>query len=581
MAAPADPTPSSADQNPQTPAQNLARSDVLPSWITFPAVEQTTVDDRRGSKVEVVKESYPSSVFVNSEPIREEQVQNAVKFLSHPKVRGSPVIHRRSFLERKGLTKEEIDEAFRRLPDPTPSVQTTEPVVTNQDGKIKSSADVQTQAPTQVVQSNPVLPGGNTLKLETDSRFHWSYAILAVGFLAVSGAGTVVLFKNAIIPRLKSWICKVASEDEEGLLKKNNGKPSIAEEAATAAKVAAAAASDVAEASRQMLMIKSEEKKCFEELMGLLNAQVHELRSMMTAIKMLEGVSISEYILTQISFLEVLPHATRKRKRRSRNGKLVVEQHDDERFLGTSSKQPYANGKTVLGSHSVRSSSRPAPADPSVAPHPKSYMEIMTMIQRGERPSNIKEINDTPPNPNQPLSNPRLAPRPKITDTAAHCNQPWEVSQPQTNSTNILQTQESSKSSNYKFPSNPLSGGDAALWWQRKNVRITELEAGNEKKPGSSNVLGNEQSAKRSWVPPQPPPVVMPEAAAVIRQPKKPSYQKEQTTDNQLLAPSPDVTDELPRITRIPEAGGSTEANGKTSVLSSSDEIQAEENSRY
>ncbi|KAL0385075.1 UNVERIFIED_CONTAM: Peroxisomal membrane protein PEX14 [Sesamum radiatum] len=473
MAAPAGAPQSSADQNPQNPA-----------------VEQTTIDDRRGSNVEVVKESYLSSVFVNSEPIREEQVQNAVKFLSHPKVRGSPVIHRRAFLERKGLTKEEIDEAFRRVPDPTPSVQTTEPVVTKQDGKIKSSADVQTQAPTQGVQSNPVLP-----------RFHWSYAILAVGFLSVSGAGTVVLFKNAIIPRLKSWIREVVSEDEEGLLKKNNGKPSIAEEAAAAAKVAAAAAADVAEASRQMLTTKS------------------------------EG--------------------------RSTNGKIVVEQQDDdERFLGTSSMQPYANGKTVLGSHSVRSSSRPAPADPSVAPQLKSYME---------------EINDTPPNPNQPLSNPRLAPRPK----------PWEVSQPQTNSTNILQTQESSKSSNYKFPSNPLSGGDAALWWQRKNVRITDFDAGNENKPGSSNVLGNEQPAKRSWVPPQPPPVVMPEAAAAIRQPKKPSYQKEQTTDNQLLAPSPDVADELQRITRIPEAGGATEANGKTSVLSSSDEIQAEENSRY
>ncbi|KAK4402407.1 Peroxisomal membrane protein PEX14 [Sesamum angolense] len=524
MAAQADAPASSADQNPQNPV-----------------VEQTTVDNRWGSKVEDVKESYPSSVFVNSQPIREEQVQNAVKFLSHPKVRGSPVIHRRSFLERKGLTKEEIDEAFQRVPDPTPSVQTTEPVVTNQ-------ADVQTQVPTQVVQSNPVLPAGSASKLVTDSRFHWSYAILAVGFLAVSGAGTLVLFKNAIIPRLKSWIRKVASEDEEeeGLLKKNNGKPNIAEEAAAAAKVAAAAAADVAEASRQMLTTKSEEKKCFEELMRLLNAQVHELKSMRTAIQMLEGG-------------------------RSTNGKIVAEQQDDNRFLGTSSMQPYVNGKTVLGSHSVRSSSRPAPADPSVAPHPKSYMEIMAMIQRGERPSNIKEINDTPPNPNQPLSNPRLAPRPK----------PWEVSQPQTNSTNILQTQESSESSNYKFPSNPLSGGDAALWWQRKNVRITEFEAGNENKPGSSNVLGNEQPARRSWVPPQPPPVVMPEAAAAIRQPNKPSYQKEQTTDNQLLAPSPDVTDELQRITRIPEAGGTMEANGKTSVLSTSDEIQAEENSRY
>ena len=51
-----------------------------------------------------------------SEPMREDQVQNAVKFLSHPKVRGSPVIYRRSFLEKKGLTKEEIDEAFRRVP---------------------------------------------------------------------------------------------------------------------------------------------------------------------------------------------------------------------------------------------------------------------------------------------------------------------------------------------------------------------------------------------------------------------------------------------------------------------------------
>lgn len=61
------------------------------------------------------EDSLPS-VFKNSEPLREDQIQNAIKFLSHPRVRGSPVIHRRSFLEKKGLTKEEIDEAFRRVP---------------------------------------------------------------------------------------------------------------------------------------------------------------------------------------------------------------------------------------------------------------------------------------------------------------------------------------------------------------------------------------------------------------------------------------------------------------------------------
>lgn len=50
------------------------------------------------------------------QPMREDYIQNAVKFLSHPKVKGSPVFHRRSFLEKKGLTKEEIDEAFRQVP---------------------------------------------------------------------------------------------------------------------------------------------------------------------------------------------------------------------------------------------------------------------------------------------------------------------------------------------------------------------------------------------------------------------------------------------------------------------------------
>ncbi|KAK1326905.1 Peroxisomal membrane protein PEX14 [Acorus calamus] len=55
-------------------------------------------------------------VFVNPEPLRAEQVQNAVEFLSHPKVRGSPIILRCSFLEKKGLKIDEIDEAFRCVP---------------------------------------------------------------------------------------------------------------------------------------------------------------------------------------------------------------------------------------------------------------------------------------------------------------------------------------------------------------------------------------------------------------------------------------------------------------------------------
>lgn len=40
-----------------------------------------------------------------------------------------------------------------------------------------------------------VAPVGVISKIGTQYQFHWSHAILAVGFLAASGAGTAVLFK--------------------------------------------------------------------------------------------------------------------------------------------------------------------------------------------------------------------------------------------------------------------------------------------------------------------------------------------------------------------------------------------------
>lgn len=61
-------------------------------------------------------ESFDNLVIQAPQTMREDYIQNAVTFLSHPKVKGSPVFHRRFFLEKKGLTNEEIDEAFRRVP---------------------------------------------------------------------------------------------------------------------------------------------------------------------------------------------------------------------------------------------------------------------------------------------------------------------------------------------------------------------------------------------------------------------------------------------------------------------------------
>ncbi|XP_057442957.1 peroxisomal membrane protein PEX14-like isoform X3 [Lotus japonicus] len=455
-----------------------------------------------------------TSVFVNSEPIREDQVQNAVKFLSHPKVRGSPVIHRRTFLERKGLSKEEIDEAFRRVPDSPPSVQT-------QDGQLNSSSNIQQQGQPQALQ-----PAVSASTAVTTSRgilswysFHWSHALVTVGFLVTSCAGTTILIKKSVLPRLKSWIRNVVFEEDYGQLKKNNSKPSLAEEVAHAAKAAAAAAAEMAKASQEMLSSKSEEKRYFVEVVSLLDKQVQEMKVMTNAIRRLEA-----------------------------SGGHSLSKIDDYQVAQTSSKQLIANGKEDYELRSGKTSLAPASVEPSNAPHPKSYMEIMAMIQRGEKPSNIRDIDDSPPNPYQQPSNPRLAPRAK----------PWEVNQVQTNSTQVLQSQVNGKE--FKIPES---------WSQTKNVRITETD--NVIEYNGAPAASSQQPVQRVWVPPQPPPVAMSAAAEAIRRPK-PIVPKESMTADQPVTHSADISDGVEIISKS-KSEGAIESIRVNSLVSSG-EIQ-------
>lgn len=108
-------------------------------------------------------------------------------------------------------------------------------------------------------------------------------------------------------------------------------------------------------------------------------------------------------------------------------------------------------------------------------------------------------------------------------------------------------------------------------WWQRKNVRITEVENEEEVKTGPYGVRTHEPPVQRAWVPPQPPPVAMPEAAEAIRRPK-PAVPKEQLAGDQS-----DVTDELQRITKISETGGAVEEMNGGGLLMNTSEIHEEQ----
>ncbi|XP_062618703.1 peroxisomal membrane protein PEX14-like [Saccostrea cucullata] len=56
----------------------------------------------------------PKEILAPPEGPREDMISTAVKFLQNPKVRKSPLQQRKAFLERKGLTKEEIEMAVKR-----------------------------------------------------------------------------------------------------------------------------------------------------------------------------------------------------------------------------------------------------------------------------------------------------------------------------------------------------------------------------------------------------------------------------------------------------------------------------------
>ncbi|CAA6665568.1 unnamed protein product [Spirodela intermedia] len=448
--------------------------------MTWSTKECTIRDNKnlQNSVGETSSDAFIRSISTASEqPMREEQVQNAVKFLSHPKVRGSPVVYRRSFLEKKGLTREEIDEAFRRVPDPPSNTAVVEAAKPAQGSLEKPSTALQSQVPAQTIQTavapSNIVPPAPALQ----SRFQWPYIVLAVGVLATSGAGTAVLFKNAVIPRLKAWIRKVVKEEDDAENKVKMG-PSAAEEAAEAAKTAASAAAVVAKACQDLLSARSEEKKYFETFMGLLDAQVKEMKSMGSAIRDLETTRESI-------------HQQDKRKAdtqfASGNGPInntrmapTVNQSDSR--LSSVSPQ----GWKVNGTED-RSSSAPASVESTETPYPKSFME---------------EINDMPPNPNQQPSNPRLAPRMK----------PWEAAAQAQQSSGYGWTSET-QDNGLTSPANgnPYNGPEPS--WKQKTPEL-------EEQGSSSYGFGSKNWPGRDWVPPQTPSVAIPEAAAAIRKPK-------------------------------------------------------------
>ena len=303
--------------------------------------------------------------------VREDLVQNGVAFLSHPKVRSSPAASKRSFLEQKGLTSNEIDEAFRRAPE-------------IREAEVPQIASQPSTKPSAVEQ-RPV---------------QWGQVALGVGF-AATGA---YAFKSVVWPyvadTLKSWR-RSDSNATTPVITETDRESNAAQAIANAVKLQTEELG-LAVASIKSLVEKLEKGKLpAEDLETVTISDLrHELRSFASTLNEIAKPSKSTTALeTELADIKALLNDYLRTPR-----------------SGSATPQDMPTPGSLLPGHS---------ADISMANgnsqdrHPPSYMEVLEMLEKGQTPPGIRtDINDKPPNPKQPPNESRLKPRPK----------PWERS---------------------------------------------------------------------------------------------------------------------------------------------------------
>ncbi|KAG8053685.1 hypothetical protein GUJ93_ZPchr0001g30463 [Zizania palustris] len=320
--------------------------------------------------------------------MREDYIQNAVSFLGHPKVKDSPIFYRRSFLEKKGLTKEEIDEAFRRVPDPQPNntdvaaaaVDSQPASISNQSAGIQPYKAVQSpQAVSSSVNAGSVVP-------YTQPQLSWSHTLVGVGVILGLGASAVVILKKLFVPRIKSWIQKSHAEGDENA--ENGLESKIYEEIKEAIQASASAFSDIAKTNQDLLASKDEDKKILMKLAQAFDSQAEAFKSFSKSLNHMSENRFSHYNLLE-------DHVQSPPWNGPTNNSWRASQQAHAYNTST-------NGDFDPGRHPFMAS----PGEPTSGAYPRSYAERMQRPGYGFQP----QMNNDRRSPGTPLTSYHGAP---------------------------------------------------------------------------------------------------------------------------------------------------------------------------
>ena len=281
----------------------------------------------------------------------DEKVGKAVGFILHPSVRGSAEDAKRSFLSKKGLTKEEIDEAFRRA---ATSAGASGGVTSS--ASIDASASIDSSTGAQVHGTPAVTPGTATVP-----GYSYSNILLGVGFAAAAGYSIKTIFGpsiNKTIQSIKNSFYSNVSSKEDG--------PNVDSDSR---------ALDLGDLDRQN---------------GPSTADPQELS--IVEIDDLEDAACVDRIRAESDSSRQLIEALQDLREEVRSLGQRLNRIAPDGAGGPHTFEPMT--QPANGISSARESSR----DEESAP--MSYMQVLEMLEQGRPIPGIRDdINDKPPNP--------------------------------------------------------------------------------------------------------------------------------------------------------------------------------------
>eukprot|EP01025_Chloroclados_australasicus_P008711 TRINITY_DN13183_c1_g1_i5.p1 TRINITY_DN13183_c1_g1~~TRINITY_DN13183_c1_g1_i5.p1 ORF type:complete len:341 (-),score=30.94 TRINITY_DN13183_c1_g1_i5:243-1265(-) len=256
--------------------------------------------------------------------IRESQVENAVTFLLHPKVVGSPDSQKLVFLQQKGLNQLEIKEAFKRFQQ-------------------RREMQMFQYSNSNGYQSPP------TSFLDISNYSTWARsAQIAIGIGMV--AGVAYALKQWLSPMLRKWADQWVGKQQF------QTEQEVVVEMKRATEAMQSVAIDLKSSLQQMSsMLASQQTN--------LQSQVVQLKEEMRSVSSPGGMLSAELMHRRRSY------------------------RDDQQG----------------GSQSPHNSGGGGSSTPDQPPYSPAYNQVVEMLHRGETPSNVRNIDDRPPNPNQQL----------------------------------------------------------------------------------------------------------------------------------------------------------------------------------